>query len=236
MKSRVVAAGPLPSRSAVRTPEASAVETARSSVRPAACSPSPSESISAAASSIPLGLATPCPAMSGAEPCVGPKMPGPDWDSRPEATIREPLRLAAVRSETSSACAFWVTTTQKPSGAFISRGSASLSESRSTSTPGWRSASQPTNVLQVGPSPTAATFALRERARSNARRTTYGSSWSSSGLTTAMSPSGSRTRWTRQVRSSSDLTPSSAGSFVSATRTASARRQAARVSAGSGWP
>ena len=174
--------------------------------------------------------------MSGAEPCVGPKMPGPVWDSRPEATIRESFRLAAARSETSSACACWVTTTQKPSGAFIRRGSASLSESRSTSTPGWRSASHATNVLHVGPSPTAATFALRERARSNARRTTNGSIWSSSGLTTAMSPSGSRTRWTRQVRSSSVLTPSSAGSFVSATRTASARRQAARVSAGSGWP
>src|SRR4029077_596000 len=119
MKSRVGAGGALPAGSAVGAPEARAVETARSSVRPAACSPSPSESISAAASSIPLGLATPWPAMSGADPCVGPKMPGPDWDIRPEATIRESLRLAAVRSETSSACDFWVTTTQKPSGAFI---------------------------------------------------------------------------------------------------------------------
>ena len=124
---------------------------------------------------MPLGLATPWPAMSGADPCVGPKIPGPVWDSRPEATIREPSVLAAARSETSSACARWVTTTQKPSGSFISRGSASLSERCSTSTPGWRSASQATNVLHSGPSPTAATRARRERARSKARRTTNGS-------------------------------------------------------------
>src|SRR5581483_8310505 len=77
MKSRVVAAGPTPATSGVRTPAASVLETARSRVRPAVRSPRPSESINAAASSIPLGFATPWPAMSGAEPCVGPKMPGP---------------------------------------------------------------------------------------------------------------------------------------------------------------
>ena len=61
----------------MRTPAASACEIARSSVRAAARSPSPSPSISEAASSIPLGFATPWPAISGAEPCVGPKTPGP---------------------------------------------------------------------------------------------------------------------------------------------------------------
>ena len=77
MKSRVVEAGPLPSRSAVRAPEASACDTARSSVLAAARSPRPSPSISEAASRMPLGFATPWPAICGAEPWVGPKTPRP---------------------------------------------------------------------------------------------------------------------------------------------------------------
>ena len=46
-------------------------------------------------------------AMLIAEPCVGPKTPGPCSGSRPDATLRVPGRVNAAMSETASANGRW---------------------------------------------------------------------------------------------------------------------------------
>ena len=207
----------------------------------AARSPRPSPSISEAASSIPLGLATPCPAMSGAEPCVGPNTPGPVGDSRPRGDDPSPvprcggevgdeLREHGLRDDRRR-----TGPRRRPSDR-AARGSASLAR---RCTPGCCSASVRDELVPGAALPDGVEArAARRGASSKARATANGSASSSSGLTIARSRRRAAGRAGRaSVRSSSAFTPSSAGSSAcSATSTASARRHAARVDGGSGWP
>src|SRR5206468_3015325 len=83
--SRVVAATPAGAMSGVLRPEDSTSSTLRSSVSAAARRPRPSPSMSEAARSISLGFATPWPAMSSADPWLGPNRLGPLGERRPVA-------------------------------------------------------------------------------------------------------------------------------------------------------
>src|SRR5205807_2426905 len=70
-----------PPRSGVLRPAASARSTADSTAAASLSKPRPWRSISAAERNIASGLATPRPAMSGAEPCTGSNSPGADEPS-----------------------------------------------------------------------------------------------------------------------------------------------------------
>ena len=70
--------------------------------------------------SIAAGFATPFPAMSGAEPCTGSKMPGPTSPRLAEPASPSPPVTAAASSERMSPNMFSVTITSKRSGALTS--------------------------------------------------------------------------------------------------------------------
>ena len=222
--------------SGVRTPVSSVSTTARSSVRAALRSPRPSPSMSAAARSMALGLATPWPAISSAEPCVGPNMPRPSGPTRPEATIRVPswANAAVLASASANGCSLAMTS--KPTGSRRSPVTTASKGWWSTSTPSQRSAAAASAACQRGLTPTEVRRARRLKARRNALSAAIWTASSSSGLTTASSLPRAQTRVIRQRRSSSALTTSSAGSRVAATSMASHSAQAVRVTAGSGWP
>ena len=192
MKSRVVAAVPLPPRSAVRTPAASACDIARSSVSRGGALAEPLAEHQRGGEQHAARVRD---ALAGD---LGRRAVGRPEDAR--ARLRQAaggddaraVSLAAARSETSSACAGWVTTTQKRVGLVHQpRERLARGYRRSTSTPGCCSASQSTNVLQPAPSPTAVTrraAGAGEAEGARGRRTARAGRRAA--LTIAMSPSG----------------------------------------------
>jgi hypothetical protein len=236
MNSLVVAPAPEESMSGVRTPVSSVSRTARSSVRAALRSPRPSPSISAVASSMALGLATPWPAISSAEPCVGPNIPLPPEPTRPDATIRMPswAKAAVLASASANGCSLAMTS--KSAGWRRSPVTTASNGCRSTRTPSQRSAAPARPPCQGALEPTAVSRARRLNASRKALSTASSTASSTSGLTTASSLPRAHTRVIRQRRSSSALRTSSAGSRVAATSIASASAQAVRVTWGSGCP
>src|SRR3989441_911988 len=87
--------------SLVRAPPASAARTAASTASAGCASPSPWRSSIATDAMAPMGFATPCPAIPGAEPWIGSNSPGPapsDADGRrpsaPTSTAASSLRMS----------------------------------------------------------------------------------------------------------------------------------------------
>ena len=98
-------------------PSASAIRGPRPGERGARLRlPRPCSSTSAVERSIAVGLARPVPAMSGAKPCTGSKMPGPPSPRLADAADPSPPVTAAATSERMSPKVFSVTMTSKLSG------------------------------------------------------------------------------------------------------------------------
>ena len=102
----------------MRSPSANARSTADSTAAASASNAKPWRSISAADRNMASGLATPRPAMSGAEPCTGSNMPGVARRSPSEALGSIPIEpvIIAASSERMSPNMFSVTITSKCAG------------------------------------------------------------------------------------------------------------------------
>ena len=122
--------------------------------------------MSAAASSIELGSAASCPAISVSGPCVGPKTLGPVGARRPQAAVRRPDAASSAVVDASSAPH---TTTSKRSGVKSSARSASGVRICSTSMPSCRAATS----LQSSAGDTTVTCAVLVRASANARSSVH---------------------------------------------------------------
>src|SRR4051794_1527224 len=109
-------------------------------------------SISAPVHTWPTGLAIPCPAMSGAEPCTGSNIDGWSRSGLRFAAGAIPMlpATAAVRSLRMSPNRFEPTTTSSDSGARTTRAQRASIRTRSTSTPGWSAATASTTSSQNG--------------------------------------------------------------------------------------
>ena len=112
-----------PNSEVVAVPPASGVGAERAPRRPrprprgrAPGSPRPCSSSSASERSIAVGFAAPVPAMSGAEPCTGSKIPGPASPRLADEARPRPPVTAAATSERMSPKVFSITSTSKDSG------------------------------------------------------------------------------------------------------------------------
>ena len=107
----------VPPRSGVGA-SASALSTACSSAVASSKRPRPWKRSSATDRSIAAGFAIPWPAICGAEPWTGSKIPGPSSPSEAEAASPRPPVTAAATSERMSPNVFSVTTVSIVSGAW----------------------------------------------------------------------------------------------------------------------
>ena len=104
------------------------------------------------------GSPTPRPAMSGAEPCTGSKIPGPPSERLADGASPRPPVIAAARSERMSPNMFSVTSTSNCSGAIASCIAALSTSMCSTCTSGYSGASSSTTRRHMRD--VSSTFAL----------------------------------------------------------------------------
>ncbi len=176
------AAGSTGTRSAVRSPPASASATAASTALAAASWPSDQRSIIAEDRIVPSGLATSRPAMSGADPWMGSYRPWRPWavdrvPSEAEGNMPSEPAITAASSDRMSPNRFSVTITSKLAG-HLARAMAAESTSRCSRLTSGKSAWTSSVTLRHSRE-VASTLALstwvswrrRPRASSNARVT-----------------------------------------------------------------
>src|SRR6185312_1020061 len=165
----------VPPRSWVPSPSSSAWSTADSRAAASFSKPNPCRSIIAPDRNIASGLATPRPAMSGAEPCTGSNMPGSP--AAPSAALGsipiEPVRIAAS-SLRMSPNMLSVRITSKRVGAATSCIAALSTSTCSSSTSGnssaWTRLTVARHRREVSSTLALSTLATRVRTASNATR------------------------------------------------------------------